>query len=1087
MRKALAILLLAAGCAAEPPLPPPVLAGPAAHPSQAAQVLPVVAIRWESQPVLRDPASKPEAAPASLTASDGEGLAIKALSATAVIEDPLAFTELHFTFKNPQARAIEGRFEVTLPPGATISRFAMRQEWGWQEGEVVELQAARAAYEDALHRRVDPALLEKQAGNRFQARVFPIPASGEKEIIFSYSQELTRAGDPYRLYLDGLPRLGALDVRVLHDTREAGSPGRRSFEIHQTDFKPDHDFTLALPAPSPLPQGLRRGRLAVARITPVAEAAPDPVGSLLVLFDTSASRALGFRAEVERLGHLVEALRRSGGDELPLSVLCFDQDVEVIHDGPARAFGRDKLDAILARKALGASDLGKAMHRAAAFLGSHGRRARALVMSDGIVTAGETDVADYRGLLAGLRTAGVERLDALVSGGIRDEARMKQLAVGGLGRDGMTLDGALPPAELAARLNQRAVSGIKVSVPGSAWVWPSTLDGVQAGNPTVIYADIPEDKPFEVVLGGAAQATRQTLAVRSAEAPMLERALVNAEIRRLMDELHATGDDARRDLLKQRVIGLSTRYRVLSDFTGLLILETEQDYARFKIDRQALAEILTVGPTGVELLNRTRAPLQVAAPEAGSLPVQNKRGATQDQADDAPRKKASAANAVAGEEPLPPPPAPEPAASATPRAEAPAAEKPLPPPPPAEPATVAGFVRPTSPAAGGVVGAAAPAPPAARPSPRMARDLDGEVSPWRGDPGYRAPIERNEDTWEESGPAPYTGRLAEVMDLIAHKKLDGAFEVAMRWHEAEPGDVLALVALGEASEALGQKTTAARAYGSIIESLPLPRRPAPLRRGTPFAARPRGRRRVRSGARHLPAGGDRAPRPPREPPLLCLRAGPRGSPRGRLRGPPRRRAAQLSRGALRRHRAHLPGQSGHPRGRLDPGPAFAPAGDRGPAPPPRRRPRHAPVAAVRADLGDRRQRRRLPHPRRQGRPRLLPEPRAPLRRRALRRRDHGVRARVLHHRGAAARVSVSPPGALLLARSDGLRDGQPGGHGARRQRRAQVRRAPLRGDGGPGVREPGDHRGAAAVSRRRMAGAPQVRRAIFSELGRRRP
>src|SRR5579862_726956 len=120
-----------------------------------------------------------QAPPLSLTASDGAGLRITSFQARAAIEDPLAFTELHVTFHNPEPRQLEGTFEITLPPGATVSRFAMRQSWGWQEGEVVELQAAREAYEDFLHRRQDPALLEKNAGNQFHARVFPIPASGD--------------------------------------------------------------------------------------------------------------------------------------------------------------------------------------------------------------------------------------------------------------------------------------------------------------------------------------------------------------------------------------------------------------------------------------------------------------------------------------------------------------------------------------------------------------------------------------------------------------------------------------------------------------------------------------------------------------------------------------------------------------------------------------------------------------------------------------------------------------------------------------------------------------------------------------------
>src|SRR5258708_2035329 len=91
------------------------------------------------------------APPVSLTSSDGVGLRITSMQARAAIEDPLAFTELRFTFHNPEPRQIEGQFEITLPPGAAVSRFAMRQSWGWQEGEVVELQAARQAYEDFLY------------------------------------------------------------------------------------------------------------------------------------------------------------------------------------------------------------------------------------------------------------------------------------------------------------------------------------------------------------------------------------------------------------------------------------------------------------------------------------------------------------------------------------------------------------------------------------------------------------------------------------------------------------------------------------------------------------------------------------------------------------------------------------------------------------------------------------------------------------------------------------------------------------------------------------------------------------------------
>ncbi|MFY0536044.1 VIT domain-containing protein [Nannocystis pusilla] len=118
--------------------------------------------------------------PFSLTTQDGTGLKLLSVKSRAVVEDPLAFTELHLAFQNPNDRVIEGRFEINLPPNSAISRFAMLIDGRWQEAEVVELQAARQAYEDFLHRRQDPALLEKSAGNRFSARVFPIPRAASR-------------------------------------------------------------------------------------------------------------------------------------------------------------------------------------------------------------------------------------------------------------------------------------------------------------------------------------------------------------------------------------------------------------------------------------------------------------------------------------------------------------------------------------------------------------------------------------------------------------------------------------------------------------------------------------------------------------------------------------------------------------------------------------------------------------------------------------------------------------------------------------------------------------------------------------------
>jgi hypothetical protein len=158
---------------------------------------------------LRYPAARSAVdAPLSLTASDGSGLALVSLEAEAVVEGPLAFTELSLRFRNPEAREREGRFRIALPAGAAVSRLAMRIDEHWQEAEVVERNKARAAYEDFLHRKQDPALLEKSVGNELSARVFPIQAKADKDLVLSYSQAIAETGGVYRLPLRGLPAIG---------------------------------------------------------------------------------------------------------------------------------------------------------------------------------------------------------------------------------------------------------------------------------------------------------------------------------------------------------------------------------------------------------------------------------------------------------------------------------------------------------------------------------------------------------------------------------------------------------------------------------------------------------------------------------------------------------------------------------------------------------------------------------------------------------------------------------------------------------------------------------------------------------------
>ena len=564
-------------------------------------------------------------APVSLTASDGTGLRLVTLKARGVVEEPLAFTELHLVFENPNDRTIEGRFEIEMPPDAAISRFAMLIDGKWQEGEVVERRAAQVAYEDFLHRKQDPALLENNAGNAFSARVFPIRPRERKELIVSYSQELRSSAEPYRLMLRGLPELDELDASVILREPAAAPSGlstslattggsQRVIELRRQKWTPDQDLEV-LDERGYAMMGLRHENLAVVRVAAPGAVATAPIGRLVVLFDTSASRALGFAGQVKRLRELLQAL--PGAEHLPLQLFAFDQTVREVYSGKVGELDARVFASLIDGDAMGASDLEGALAGVAAALADDAGPARLVIFSDGIGTAGDTEINALQQAARGLAGRGIQRIDAVIDGGIQDAEVLRQICTADLPQHGVVLDARLSVAALVHKLGSDTLDDIKVSVPGAEWTWPDTLRGLQPGDEALVYADLPASAAMRVVLTGADR-IEMTVPTTAVERPLLERAWVGARIGRLdsMRSALPTGDGDARLALQRQIVDLSTRYRVLSDFTALLVLETENDYRRFNIDRNALTDILTVDATGVGLLQRrSAAPVPTPTPD----------------------------------------------------------------------------------------------------------------------------------------------------------------------------------------------------------------------------------------------------------------------------------------------------------------------------------------------------------------------------------------------------------------------------------------------------------------------------------------
>ncbi len=102
----------------------------------------------------------------------------------------VAKTTIDQVFVNHHARDIEGLYIFPLPKDASISEFSMYIGDKKVDGEILDRDQARRIYEDIVRRMKDPALLEYVGQNMFRARVYPIPAKGEKRIKLSYTEIL---------------------------------------------------------------------------------------------------------------------------------------------------------------------------------------------------------------------------------------------------------------------------------------------------------------------------------------------------------------------------------------------------------------------------------------------------------------------------------------------------------------------------------------------------------------------------------------------------------------------------------------------------------------------------------------------------------------------------------------------------------------------------------------------------------------------------------------------------------------------------------------------------------------------------------
>jgi hypothetical protein len=150
----------------------------------------------------------------------------------------IAETVLDLRFRNDGDRAVEGEFVLPLPEGATVSAYALEVNGKMRAGVAVEKQRARIAYESVKRRMIDPGIVEREAGNIYRTKVYPVPAKGTKRLRISYNETLqaTAQGLAYALPLDFSEALDSFSCKL----RGAAAGAIRITSAAGLEFVPDN-------------------------------------------------------------------------------------------------------------------------------------------------------------------------------------------------------------------------------------------------------------------------------------------------------------------------------------------------------------------------------------------------------------------------------------------------------------------------------------------------------------------------------------------------------------------------------------------------------------------------------------------------------------------------------------------------------------------------------------------------------------------------------------------------------------------------------------------------------------------------------
>lgn len=523
------------------------------------------------------------------------------------IEDGFARTTIDQTYFNHTWQRLEGTFKFPLPADASLSRLAMYVNGKLMEGGMAERQHARNTFEQIMHTKKDPALLEWVDGSTFQMRVFPLEPRQEKRIVISYSQRLATAyGKTHYRFPAGhnldTVRDWSTQIRVRggenltwkspsHKLRASRADGDLLLNASAEHALLDRDLVLEVEDDWAASGDTATHRLTrteheqhqylMLRCRPQLEAELEkPKRNWAFLFETSGDRdPVLARAQIE----IIRTLLKNAEHTDTFNIVTAAARPKVFSEENLPCTPRHIAAAVKHLEQahlVGAFDLEKAL-----------TALKPLYESDG-----ETHLVHVGGALPVLGETSEKPLAEQIPREVRyvgvgvGKRWSRQFMRAAAGRTGGYFTQINPDEkvgwrafELLSVLNAPRLLNVSVIDQAEELRFLTYSESIAHGEELCAIARLPKDAELPDSLIVSGELDGKTWNKKIAVAQVQDRAdyLPRSWARLEIDRLIADGANQHRD----EIIALSKAMYVMSPFTSLLVLENEQMYAQFNIDR----------------------------------------------------------------------------------------------------------------------------------------------------------------------------------------------------------------------------------------------------------------------------------------------------------------------------------------------------------------------------------------------------------------------------------------------------------------------------------------------------------------------